>query len=139
MNEPIFAHRIRLALDESAERLPYRVTERLAQARQCALARMPQTAPQAAQGRSGAFRVLHTAAASSGPDVESRPSPWMRLAAGAVPVLAVVIGLYGIGAWHSLEEARETAEIDVALLTDDLPIDAYADRGFGVFIRNNRQ
>jgi hypothetical protein len=123
MNEPLFAFRLRRALDESAERLPPPIVERLARSRELALAAMPQP---------GAGAGERTAA--------SRASgPWLRLAAGAVPVLVVLAGLYGIATWHAVQEARQTAEIDAALLTDVLPIDAYADLGFGVFIRNTRQ
>ena len=32
--------------------------------------------------------------------------------------------------WNELETADENAEVDSALLADELPIDAYTDQGF---------
>jgi hypothetical protein len=132
MNERHFAHRIRHALDESAECLPNRVTERLARSRALALSRMPETpAP-------GSGRAAGPVDRQRSPS-RRRPSLWLRVAGGALPALTLVLGMYGIAAWHAAQQAHETAEVDVALLTDELPIHAYADHGFGVFIRNSRQ
>jgi hypothetical protein len=36
----------------------------------------------------------------------------------------------GIYTWQQSQRAAELEEIDALLLTDDLPIDAYLDRGF---------
>jgi hypothetical protein len=134
MNQPHFAFRIRRALDASAAQLPYRVTHRLARAREAALAAIPPA--DAAPGRAR-FGVRATNGVS-GSDARRR-SAWLTAAGAAAPLVAVVIGLYAIVVWQSEQQAWETAEVDVALLTDDLPLDAYADRGFGVFIRNTRQ
>jgi len=40
---------------------------------------------------------------------------------------------------HQEQSAAELAEVDSALLTDDVPLVAYADRGFGVYIKNTRR
>lgn len=144
MNEQLFAHRIRQALDESAEQLPYRVTQRLARSRELALSRMPaataalQTAGDAGR-RHASATIVATVAGPGSPPSDERPSLWLRIAGGLVPVVVVAVGLYGIGAWKAMQEAEETAEVDAALLTDDVPLEAYVDKGFGVFIRNNRQ
>jgi hypothetical protein len=133
MNEHLFASRIKQALDESAERLPYRVTQRLERARAAALAR----------ARPGT--EFATASTAASPDValagDDRPSGWVRLLSALVPVLLVIAGLYGIALWEDARQAAETADIDAELVLsdDDVPIAAYADRGFGVFIRNSRQ
>lgn len=125
--EKIFAHRVTAALDQSAERLPWRVAQRLERARQVALARMP--AELAAQTAG----VLATA---GGPVLRTGPGwPWRALAA-VVPPLAVAAGLYGIVVWTDTRDAEETAEVDAAVLTDELPISAYADQGFGVYLNN---
>mgnify|MGYP000547084066 CR=1 FL=1 len=52
-----------------------------------------------------------------------------------LPLLALVAGLFAINYFQADSRARETAEIDAALLTDDLPPAAYADQGFGQFLK----
>jgi hypothetical protein len=134
MNEQRFAYLIRQALEESSDRLPYRVTQRLERARHTALARAPET--EAVQplmsGRLGAV-ALH---GSSG-----RPSLRTRVLSIALPLLILAAGFYGIAMWSDLEDAADTADIDAALVLgdDDIPVSALADKGFGVFLRNTRQ
>ena len=133
MNEHLFASRIKQALDESAGRLPYRVTQRLERARLAAVAR---ARPEA---------VAATAPALAAPGValadDHRPSGLVRLLSAVVPVLLVIAGLYGIALWDDAQRAAETADIDAELMLseDEVPIAAYADRGFGVYIKNSRQ
>ncbi len=146
MNEQQIAQRLRIVLDESTERLPYRVTHRLHSARQAALARMPRTeAPAAAQVQvhavhlafAGAGAGAGALAVSSGPQ-DGAPL-WWRAAFAVVPALVVAIGLLAISAWTEDDAADEMADVDLAVLTDDLPISAYADRGFGVYLKNSHQ
>jgi len=132
MNEQVFASQIRRALDESTARLPYRVTQRLETSRLAALARArPPAVPQ---------RLSHP---SSDRDATAsdRPSVSFRLLATLVPLLLVTLALYGIVLWGDARTVIETAEIDAELLLSDdgVPIAAYADQGFGVYIRNVRQ
>jgi hypothetical protein len=133
MNEQLFASRIRHALDESADRLPYRVTQRLERARLAAVARARPSA------------VLEPTLAAAPVGLPSggndRPSAWVRVASTLVPILLVIAGLYGISLWDDAQRAAETADVDAELILadDDVPISAYADKGFGVFIKNVRQ
>jgi hypothetical protein len=60
---------------------------------------------------------------------------WDRVAAAA-PLLALVLGLVAINVVQSDTRANEIAEIDAALLTDDLPPAAYADPGFTQFLKS---
>lgn len=47
-----------------------------------------------------------------------------------VAVTALVLGLTGLAIWNSLGPTNELADIDAGLLTDELPINAYLDKGF---------
>ena len=38
--------------------------------------------------------------------------------------------------WHSAQQIRELEETDAAILSSDLPIDAYLDRGFNNWLRH---
>jgi len=44
-------------------------------------------------------------------------------------------GLIGVIYWQNRAPANEIAEIDLGLLTDDLPINAYLDRGFDSWLK----
>lgn len=66
-------------------------------------------------------------------------SRWLRAGIALLPLVLVALGLLGISIWHELDVADETADVDLAVLTDDVPISAYADRGFGVFLKNSQQ
>ncbi len=52
-----------------------------------------------------------------------------------VPLIALVIGLFAINQLQNDYRAQEVADVDAALLTDDLPPAAYADQGFGQFLK----
>lgn len=135
MNEHLFASRVRQALDESTEHLPYRVTQRLERARMAALARAAPVATAA------------TATLGSGPTAtlagDDRPSVLVRLLATLAPILLVLAGLYGIAAWDDAQRAAETADIDAEIVLsgddDEVPLSVLADRGFGAYLRNSRQ
>ncbi len=52
------------------------------------------------------------------------------------PLVVLVFGLIGIAEWQQDSRINDIAELDVALLTDDVPPDAYADIGFLGFLKN---
>jgi hypothetical protein len=132
MNEHLFASKIRNALDESAEHLPYRVTQRLERARQAALARAPQIE---------ASPVVPMGSMTLGLQPDDRPSGLYRLLSALAPIMLVLAGFYAIALWDDAQRVAETADIDAAIVLgdDEIPIEGYADRGFGVFIKNSRQ
>ena len=52
------------------------------------------------------------------------------------PLVVLVFGLIGIAQWQQDSRINDIAELDIALLTDDVPPDAYADNGFLGFLKN---
>ena len=122
-----FALRLTAHLHGGAQALPHDITERLRFSRELALASrrtvfVETTVPVVA---SSAGR----AAALGGP-----PSLWLRLAS-ALPLVVLVAGLVFIQHHHDLQQIEVAAEIDSALLADDLPPTAYGDPGFSEFLR----
>jgi len=123
------ALRVAQRLDEAANQLPHDINERLRIAREQAvararLARRSALAP-AVVGRAGGAAVL------GGP-----PSMWLRMAS-LLPLLVLAAGLVLIQEHRDLEQIAVAAEIDAALLTDELPPNAYGDPGFAEFLRTN--
>ena len=55
-----------------------------------------------------------------------------------MPLIALVVGMLTINSVQNDNRAQEVAEVDAALLTDDLPPAAFSDPGFVQFLRTNR-
>ena len=115
MNEQQLRHLLNQGISVRPE-----AAQRLQQAREQALARQrPEPAPVLAW----ADNVLG--------DVG-----WGGLALRVLLPLAMLLGsgaaIYG---WQQNQRAAELEEIDSMLLTDDLPIDAYLDRGFQSWLK----
>jgi len=52
-----------------------------------------------------------------------------------VAVTVLVLGLAGLGLWNSFGPNNELVDIDAGLLTDELPINAYLDKGFDSWLK----
>ena len=115
MNEPQFASRIRQILNQGLQ-LNATTAQKLRAAREAALSRQrPEPTP-----------VLAWADSAFG-----NGSGWAGVSARVLlPALALVVAAFGIYRWQESQRLAEVVEIDSQLLTDDLPIDAYLDRGF---------
>jgi hypothetical protein len=61
---------------------------------------------------------------------------WMRIGS-VVPLIALVAGLVAISVMQDDNRANELAEVDSALLTDDLPPAAFTDPGFAQFLKTD--
>jgi hypothetical protein len=128
MNENEFGYRIRQALNEGLESLDYRTTYRLQQARQAALARHHSVG----QTERIWAPSLQTA---DGPPVEDEPVSWLRRLGLAAPLLAVIIGFVGIYEYQESRRISELADMDFAVLLDDVPLETYADESFGALLK----
>jgi hypothetical protein len=126
-----FGLRVAARLSAGAEALPHDIGERLRAAREQALAQRKQ--PMAVLRRSGAALSNQggTAALGMGDDGLGF---WGRLSS-AMLVLVVAAGLIAINVIQEGDRTTEVAELDAALLTDDLPPEAYADPGFVQFLK----
>ena len=133
MNEPAFAGRVCRLLDAGLDQLPDRIADRLAAARGAALARMPQAGPSDRATASGGATVRRPVEERS---ASRDDTSWLRWAPVPLAAMVLVGGLLGIWHWSDLRRAQDLAALDVAILADDLPLSAYADKGFGVYLRN---
>lgn len=123
-----YGRQIAARLDASAEALPHDISERLRVARLQALGKYRDV-----QVRAAAPVVLGGGVAALGGGDDER-GLWPRLVA-LVPLMALIAGLVAIQIIGTDQVAQEMAEIDAAILTDDLPPDAYSDPGFAQFLK----
>lgn len=123
------ARRVRPHLDGAARELPHDISERLRFARERATAVHRQVHGAAARPQTAAVVV------SSGREaVAGMPSLWWRLVS-VLPLAILGAGLVLIQQHHEHEQISVAAEIDSALLADELPPAAYSDPGFSEFLR----
>ncbi|MGA7782472.1 MAG: DUF3619 family protein, partial [Paraburkholderia sp.] len=52
----------------------------------------------------------------------------------AWPLAALVVSLVAIAYWEDQQRTAELADIDAAMLSDDLPLNAYLDHGFNAYL-----
>lgn len=125
-----YGRRLAARLDLSAQQLPHDISERLRVARLQAMGkyRPAQTQAVAPLAMAGGVSAL-------GGDDDDENRLWPRLVS-LIPLLALVAGLIALQVLGSDSFTEELAEIDAALLTDDLPPDAYADPGFAQFLKS---
>jgi hypothetical protein len=119
MNEPLFGNKLRHLLNQGLRaniRDEAKVASRLRAARELALAR------QRREVRGGLAWAGNMVGDLGG---------WSGLSLRVVlPSVMLAVAVAGIYSWQQNQRAAEVEEIDAQLLTDDLPIDAYLDRGF---------
>ncbi len=128
------ARRITARLGDGEALLPYDITERLRAGRERALSvrrrelrAAPVQAASATQAQGGAMTL------GSGDE----GGTWWRALISAVPVLALIVGLVVVNVQTDQTGLTEVAEVDTALLTDDLPPAAYADPGFIQYLKTS--
>ena len=123
-----FGRAVAARLSAGTDELSHEVRERLRAARVRALQARKQAAQPLVVGR-GASASL----ALSGEEVGF----WGRVAS-VLPLLALAAGLVLLHGLQSERRVNELAEVDQALLTDDLPPAAYADPGFVQFLKSGQ-
>jgi Protein of unknown function (DUF3619) len=139
--ETEFALKVRRALDENINSLPAASLDKLAAARRTAIARkkpekVAVAAPVFAPALAGAGAAGSGNLGSPGTGHAGKRGRFSRLAL-AWPLLALVIGLAGIAYWEDQQRTAELADIDAAMLSDNLPLDAYLDHGFNAYLTRN--
>ncbi len=123
-----FAYKVRHALNHNLDNLPPSTADRLASARKLALSRKKTQAPariaqRVLAGNVGAFFSFSS----------------LGRAGVAIPLLALVAGLSGIYQFEQEQRIAEIAELDAAVLSDELPLTAYLDHGFNAYLAQRGQ
>ena len=122
-----FAYKVRHALNEDIDRLPTPIREKLASARKTALSRKKKDSPLA-------FFVPARQLAGHVGSFFGTPVSWLGRMGFAIPLIVLALGLTGMYQFAQERRIQDTAEIDVAVLTDELPLSAYLDFGFNAYL-----
>jgi hypothetical protein len=70
---------------------------------------------------------------------DTSSGPWWRKLVSALPLLILALGFVAIQDTLMEHQIQAAAEVDAALLSDDLPPQAYADPGFAEFLRRQER
>jgi hypothetical protein len=124
--------RVAARLAEQTEDLPHDILERLRVAREQAVERTRAAARKAARSEASVVVGAGGSLALAGGPGEG--GAWFKLA-GWVPIVLLLAGLLLIQDRYQREQVEAAAEIDAALLADDLPPSAYSDPGFSEFLK----
>lgn len=124
MNEPLFGNKIRHLLNQGLRESAgneAKVAARLRAARELALARQKREA-RGLLGWAG--------------ELVGNLGGWMGVSLRVVlPSVMLAAGVAAIYVWQQNQRAAEVEEIDAQLLADDLPLEAYLDRGFQNYLK----
>jgi hypothetical protein len=118
-----FSGKVRRILDQGAYTLDRDITDRLYGIRKKALSRQ-----RVAVGGLGLAGLGHFAT--------FKLPVYARTAVAAFALMAGVVLTYY---WNTFEQAAENAEVDSALLSDELPPAAYLDKGFQAWLERSSQ
>lgn len=123
--EARYGLRVAARLSAQSETLPHDIGARLRFAREKALER----------ARAARMQPAVATRAVGGDTLAMGGSGWGLRLASLLPGVALVVGLVLIAHQRDTEQRLLAAEIDAALLADDLPPTAYADPGFAEYLR----
>ncbi len=135
-HEEEFGKKLKTYLDQGSADLRSGVGYSLQQARAAALARASCQA-QAAEGRVfvGTHGMAGVGGARSpgglGRPLYAQPRIWLALA-------ILVAAMIGYQQWNAWADLAELEDLDAQILTSDLPIDAYLDRGFQLWLKTGK-
>ena len=122
------AYKVRHALNANLDNLPASTIERLDCARKMAVSRKKAHVP---------ARVTQRVLAGNLGSFFSFSS--LGRAGAIIPLLALVAGLAGIYQYEQQHRIAELAELDAAVLSDELPLTAYLDNGFNAYLAQRGQ
>lgn len=136
--EARFGLRVAAALNAQGEATSHDISERLRVAREQALERARMSRRATSTATASATQVVGVSA-SGAALLGGGPSMWWTRLASMVPLLTLVLGLVLIDQWHDRAQIDAAADVDSALLADDLPPNAYSDPGFVEFLNSPRE
>ncbi len=133
MHESDFAGKITGYLDAGAAEIKAGTAYKLQLARQEALARLAESEPVVVLSLTPALAGAG-GGLSSGPARSSWRRPRLKLWLAVLAIIAVSLGYQQ---WQAYQQLNDLEETDAGILSSDLPIDAYLDRGFQNWLKHD--
>ncbi len=119
---------LRPYLDASAQNIKPGIAYRLAEARRAAIASL--------DAQTASNTVVSGSSLAMAGGMGHRVTDWRFWGTGLI--VAALLSMYGYQQWDEMTTARDTADVDVMLLADDVPVDALLDKGFSHFLRDDQ-
>ena len=120
MNESKLGNKIAQLLNRSLDDIEQHTLNRLQSARRASLEKN--------------YRVVETlVTAGDSPTIRGENSSYFN-AKNLISLVTLLLVLAGVSYWQTLQYGDENEEIDIMLLADDLPINAYIDNEFDVWL-----
>ena len=126
MKEDRYGYRVRQVLNHGLKDIPPAANRRLEAARHLALAKQKQAAPQLV------FATAENLSLDSF-DAGGR----MSILKQGLAILALLLGMWLSFYWHSVQYVTELEEVDSALLSDDIPPEAFMDDDFIEWLKDD--
>lgn len=123
MSEQDQAKKIAQHLDQGLTQIGPRTITRLQAARKAALAKYAAREPVFGLAWAGHWR-------NNSSHGHSNHHLWL-------PIIAMVLGLLTVSYWHNSQQNSDAGEVDAALLAEDLPIHAYLDKDFDIWLESS--
>ena len=123
------ARKVSRVLDESTNHLPIQTLKRLEIARKSALRHQPNKI------YSFTSKLAFSGAIQTFSCSFQKAKNWSLI----LPMLVLIAGLLGIYQQEQQRHILDIADIDLALLSDELPLEAYLDRGFHTYLTNHQE
>ena len=119
MNESELGNKIVHVLDHGLDDIEQNTLNRLQSARKASLKN---------------YHVVETlATAGNSPSIRGVDSSYFN-ARNLISLIALLLVLAGVSYWQTLQNGDEYDEVDILLLADDLPINAYLDNELDVWL-----
>ena len=120
MNESKLGNKIAQLLNRSLDDIEQHTLNRLQSARRASLEKN--------------YRVVETlVTAGDSPTIRGENSSYFN-AKNLISLVTLLLVLAGASYWQTLQYGDQNEEIDIMLLADDLPINAYLDNEFDVWL-----
>lgn len=124
-----FAKKITTYLDKGTADLKPGTAYRLQLARQVALARLADPQPLAELRLAGASGNAGPRIAGGGRGFWASGRLWVGIA-------LIIVASFAFQQWQAYQQLNDVEETDAAILSSELPIDAYLDRGFQNWLKH---
>lgn len=119
MNDPEKGKKVAQMLDQGLDDIKQETLDRLQSARRASLENYRSAETIVNVGRGASARNGHE---------------WHLKSRRFVSLVSLLLALIGIAYWQGLQQSDENEDIDIMLLIDDLPVNAYLDNEFEAWL-----